>query len=250
MRQIAIITGGSKGIGAETARLFAAEGHDICISYLSDEAGAAQVVADCKAQGARAIAVQGDIGQEASAEALFARCEAELGRPRALINNAGIIGQTGRLEDLPAATLEATFRANVYGVIFCTQAAIPRMSTAQGGAGGAIVNMGSIAAVLGSPGTYVHYAATKAAVESLSIGAGKELGPEGIRVNAIRVGTAETSIHERSGNPDRPKQVAAQTPLGRIASPKDVAEAALWLASDRASFVTGTVLTVSGGFTP
>lgn len=248
MRSVAIITGASKGIGAATARLFAANGHDICAGYLSDEAGAARTVAQCITEGARAIAVKVNVADRGSVANFFRRAELELGRPDCLVNNAGIIGAIGRLEQLPPEALAATFQANLFGTVYCLQEVIPRMSRRHGGKGGAVVNMSSIAATLGSAGEYVHYAASKAAVETLSIGAGKELGPEGIRVNAIRVGTTDTSIHERSGNPDRPEKIAALTPLGRIARPEDIAQAALWLASPGAGFVTGTVLTVAGGF--
>lgn len=249
MKPVVIVTGASKGIGAAIARLFAAEGHDVCAGYLSDEAGAAKTVSDCIASGARAIAVKVNMADRASVANFFRRAELELGRPDCLINNAGIIGATGRLEALPPEALAATFQTNLFGVVYAMQEAITRMSRRHGGKGGAIVNLSSIAATLGSPGEYVHYAASKAAVETLSIGAGKELGADGIRVNAIRVGTTDTDIHERHGNPDRPEKIAALTPLGRIARPGDIAEAALWLTSPRSGFVTGTVLTVAGGFT-
>ena len=228
MRPIVIITGASHGIGAATARLFAAEGYDVCINYLSDTAAAAAVVADCTAAGARAIAVQGDAGNIADIEALFRACDDALGPVTCLVNNAGIIGKACKIEDLQPETLERTFRS-------------------KGGTGGAIVNMSSLAAYLGSPNEYVHYAASKGAVETLSFGAGKELAPEGIRVNAIRVGTTNTRIHTQGGNPDRPARIAAATPMGRIAEPDDIARAALWLASPGSGFVTGTLITVSGG---
>lgn len=247
MRPIAIVTGASHGIGAATARLFAAEGYDVCINYLSDAAAASGVVEDCRAAGARAVAVQGDMGKIEDIQALFAGCDDALGRVTCLVNNAGIIGNACRIEELQPETLERTFRVNVFGVMYCIQEAAKRMSTRKGGEGGAIVNMSSLAAYLGSPNEYVHYAASKGAVESISIGAGKELAPEGIRVNAIRVGTTNTRIHTQGGNPERPARIAAATPMGRIAEPEDIARAALWLASPGSGFVTGTLITVSGG---
>lgn len=247
MRPICIVTGASHGIGAATARLFSAQGYDICINYLSDHAAAAEVVAACETNGARAIAVQGDVGDRADVQRLFEECDAGLGRVSCLINNAGLIGKAGKLVDLDPSTLEKTFQVNVFGLVYCIQQAAMRMSTDNGGTGGSIVNMSSLAAALGSPNEYIHYAATKGAVESITFGAGKELAPEGIRVNAIRVGTTNTRIHSQGGNPDRPARIAAITPMGRIAEPDDIARAALWLASPGSGFVTGTLLTVSGG---
>jgi len=247
MRPIVIVTGASHGIGAATAWLFATQGFDVCINYLSDTAAAAEVVEGCKAAGARAIAVQGDVGKKEDIEALFRACDDELGRVSCLVNNAGIIGKAGKIEDLQPEVLETAFRINVFGVIYCIQEAAKRMSTRKGGHGGTIVNMSSLAAYLGSPNEYVHYAATKGAVESITFGAGKELAPEGIRVNAIRVGTTNTRIHTQGGNPERPARIAALTPMGRIAEPDDIARAALMLASPASGFMTGTLITVAGG---
>ena len=247
MRPIVIVTGASHGIGAATARLFAADGYDVCVNYLSDDAAASEIVEDCKAAGARAIAVKGDVGKREDIQALFSACDNELGRVTCLVNNAGIIGKACRIEELQPAVLEKTFSINVFGVMYCIQEAAQRMSTRKGGKGGTIVNMSSLASFLGSPNEYVHYAASKGAVESISIGAGKELAPEGIRVNAIRVGTTNTRIHTQGGNPERPARIAAATPMGRIAEPEDIARAALWLASPGSGFITGTLITVSGG---
>ncbi|MBP2151101.1 MULTISPECIES: SDR family oxidoreductase [Xanthobacter] len=247
MRPIVIVTGASHGIGAATARLFAADGYDVCINYLSDGAAASEVVDACLATGARAIAVQGDVGDKEDIEALFRACDDELGRVTCLVNNAGIIGKAGRIEDLQPEVLETAFRINVFGAMYCIQEAARRMSTRKGGQGGTIVNMSSLAALLGSPNEYVHYAATKGALESMTFGAGKELAPEGIRVNAIRVGTTNTRIHSQGGNPERPARIAALTPMGRIAEPEDIARAALMLASPGSGFMTGTLITVAGG---
>jgi len=246
-RPIVLVTGASKGIGASVAKLFAKNGFDICINYLSDEDGARAVVRDCKESGARAIAAKADISQANEVTGMFLECDDALGRMSCLVNNAGIIGKSTLLENLPADALSQTFQTNVFGSIYCMQEAIKRMSTKHGGAGGTIINMSSLAASLGSANEYVHYAASKGAVETLTIGAGKELASSGIRVNAVRVGTTDTTIHAANGNPDRVKKVAAATPMGRIADPIDIAEAALWLATDKSKFVTGTTLTVAGG---
>ncbi|MEM8750277.1 MAG: SDR family oxidoreductase [Pseudomonadota bacterium] len=246
-KPIALITGASKGIGAAVAKLFASNGFDICINYLSDDAGARVVSHLCGSVGARTIIVKADVSQPGEVVELFSRCDDELGAVSCLVNNAGIIGSLSPLENLTAKALSETFETNVFGTLYCIQEAIKRMSTKHGGTGGTIVNMSSLAAVRGSPNEYVHYAASKGAVETLTVGAGKELAPVGIRVNAVRVGTTDTTIHASSGNPGRVDKIAAMTPLGRIADPIDIAEAALWLASDQSKFVTGTTVTVAGG---
>lgn len=247
-RPVALITGASHGIGAATARMLAAEGFDICVNYRSDHQAAENVVADCEALGVRAASVSANVGDPDDVQRLFAECDAKLGPVTCLVNNAGIIGSACRLEELSPELLASTFAINTFGVFYCTQQAALRMSTRHGGAGGSIINMSSIAAMLGSPNEYVHYAASKGAVESLTAGSGKELAPEGIRVNAIRVGTTNTRIHSEGGNPARPAKIAALTPMGRIAEPEDIARAVVWLASPGAGFVTGTTITVSGGF--
>ncbi|WP_273725664.1 SDR family oxidoreductase [Brucella gallinifaecis] len=247
MKPVVVVTGGGRGIGAAIAVLFAQEGYNVCISYVSDVDAALATVKACESFGAKAIAVRSDVANREDVADLFTTCDGELGAPQCLINNAGVIGQATRIAGLEAEALEQTFKTNVFGLLYCIQEATRRMSTAHGGVGGTIINISSVAAVLGSPGEYVHYAASKGAVETISIGAGKELASEGIRVNAIRVGTTNTSIHALSGNPDRPAKIAAMTPMGRIAEPEDIAHTALWLASDKSGFVTGTVITVAGG---
>lgn len=246
--QLALITGASHGIGAAVARMLAAEGFDICINYRSDHDAAANVVAECEKLGAKAAAVSANVGDREDVRRLFAECDTRLGRLTCLVNNAGIIGSACRLEDLSPEVLSETFAINTFGPFYCTQEAARRMSTRYGGSGGTVINMSSIAAMLGSPNEYVHYAASKGALESLTAGSGKELAPEGIRVNAIRVGTTNTRIHTEGGNPARPAKIAAMTPMGRIAEPEDIARAAVWLASPGSGFVTGTTITVSGGF--
>lgn len=246
-KPIVLITGASKGIGAETAKLFASNGYDICINYLSDEKGANDVAKSCENLGARAITVRANIAQADEVADMFLTCDKELGTVSSLINNAGIIGSSSLIENLSQKALLETFETNVFGTVYCIQQAIKRMSTKHGGLGGTIVNMSSLAATLGSANEYVHYAASKGSIETLTIGAGKELAPFGIRVNAVRVGTTDTTIHAANGNPNRVKKIAQLTPMGKIADPIDIAEAALWLASDQSKFVTGTTLTVAGG---
>lgn len=247
-RKIAIITGGSRGIGAATALLAAKAGYDICISYIANRAAADAVLQACESHGARAIKVQGDVANEADVEALFSTCDTALGPVGLLVNNAGIVGETSRVDALPAAALERIFRVNVFGSFYCAQQAVRRMSTKHGGNGGSIVNLSSIAATIGSAGEYVHYASTKGAIDSFTVGLAREVGREGIRVNSVQAGTADTDVHTKGGgNPDRPAMVAATSALGRVATANEIAEAILWLGSDKASYATGTVLRVGGG---
>ncbi|SFQ12969.1 NAD(P)-dependent dehydrogenase, short-chain alcohol dehydrogenase family [Tranquillimonas alkanivorans] len=246
-RPVVLVTGASKGIGAATALAFAKAGYDVCVNYHRDAPGAAETVARCEATGARAFVARADVADRSAVSEMFGACDELLGPVTCLVNNAGIIGGTAAVTEVSNDALRGTFATNVFGMIYCLQEAALRMRTDQGGAGGAIVNMSSVAATTGSPGEYVHYAASKGAVETLTIGAGKELGPVGIRVAAIRVGTTNTDLHAREGNATRPAAVAAATPLGRTAESVDIAEAAVWLASPKAGFVSGTVLTVAGG---
>lgn len=247
MDQVAIITGGSRGIGRATALLAAEAGYKVCINYASNAAAAREVRSLCVDRGAVASIFAADVSDRAAVAALFDHCDQELGSPTLVVNNAGIIGQASMLGDLSAEALRRTFEVNLFGTIYCAQEAVVRMSTDQGGAGGVIVNLSSVAAVTGSPGEYVHYAASKGAVETLTVGLAKEVGPFGIRVNAVRAGTTDTEIHALSGNPDRPTMVAKTAPLRRVAQPEDIAEAVLWLASDKASFASGSILAVTGG---
>lgn len=249
-RPLALVTGAGRGIGAATAIGAARAGHDVCIGYARDARSAEAVAERCRAEGVRALALRADVGEREAVRTLFARCERELGVPSLLVNNAGVIGGTARLLDVAPATLERVFAVNVFGTLWCLQEAAARMARSQGGAGGTVVNLSSVAATLGSPGEYVHYAASKGAVESLTIGAGKELAAEGIRVVAVRAGTTATEMHSREGNPERPALAARAAPLGRVATAEEIADAVLFLASERARFVTGTVLTVAGGLAP
>ena len=246
--KIAIITGGSRGIGAATAILAAKAGYDICISYIANEAAADAVLEACAGHGAKAIKVQGDVANEGDVEALFEACDTHLGPVTLLVNNAGIVGETSRVDALPAAALARIFQVNVFGSFYCAQQAVRRMSTNQGGKGGSIVNLSSIAATIGSAGEYVHYASTKGAIDSFTVGLAREVGREGIRVNSVQAGTADTDVHTiGGGNPDRPAMVAATSALGRVATANEIAEAILWLGSSKASYATGTVMRVGGG---
>ncbi len=247
MKNIAIVTGGSRGIGAATALLLAKSGVDICISYQSDQTSAEQVIADCQANGARAIAVRADVANVSDVKQLFSECDKQLGVVNILINNAGIVGEAGKLVDLDPIVLERVFQVNLFGAVYCCQEAIKRMAKPAGGKGGSIVNISSMAAKFGSPNEYIHYASSKGALDSLTIGLAKEVGPDGIRVNAIHSGTANTDIHERTGNPGRPAMVAKINPLGRVAHPEEIAEAALWLAMDKSSYTNGAIMPVTGG---
>lgn len=245
--KIAIITGASRGIGAATAELAAKAGFDVCINYLSNHTRAAEVVAKCQALGVRAISVAGDVASETDVANLFDTCDRELGTVTFLVNNAGIVGKESKVENLPTDVLHQTFAVNFFGPFYCAQEAIRRMSTNNGGTGGTIVNVSSIAATNGSPGEYVHYAASKAALDGFTIGLAREVGREGIRVNSVQAGTADTEIHTLGGNPDRPAMVAQKAPLGRVATAHEIGEAIMWLGSEKSSYATGAVLRVGGG---
>jgi NAD(P)-dependent dehydrogenase (short-subunit alcohol dehydrogenase family) len=247
MSGLVVVTGGSRGIGAATARLAATRGYDVAINYRTRQAAAEAVAADAARAQVRAITVQGDMAKESDVVRLFETVDAELGRPSALVNNAGTVGPAGRVEDLDGAALKAVFDLNVIGVFVCAREAIRRMSTRRGGQGGAIVNVSSIAARLGSVNLLIHYAASKAALDTFTRGLAREVGPDGIRVNAVAPGLIDTEIHEPHGGSARYPPIVQETPLGRVGTPEEVAEAILWLLSDAASFVTGTVVDVSGG---
>lgn len=247
MQQVMIVTGGSRGIGAATARLGAAAGYAVCISYLSNREAAAGLVAALAAQGSRAMAVQADVAREQDVLRLFNAVDAAFGPLTALVNNAGILERQARVEDMDAARISRVFATNVTGSFICAREAVRRMSTRHGGSGGAIVNLSSRAARLGAPGEYVDYAASKAAIDTLTIGLAKEVAAEGIRVNAVSPGVIYTDIHASGGEPGRVERVKDSIPMKRGGHPEEVARAVLWLLSDDASYTTGATIDVSGG---
>jgi NAD(P)-dependent dehydrogenase (short-subunit alcohol dehydrogenase family) len=242
-----LITGGSRGIGAACARRAARAGYDVCISYARREHEADAVVAECRALGREALAVCADVSIESDVENLFDVTDMELGRLDCLVNNAGIVAPRGRLETFSAARVRYMFEVNVVGAFTCAREAVRRMSTRLGGTGGSIINLSSAAAYLGSPNEYIDYAASKGAIDTLTIGLSKEVAREGIRVNAVRPGLIETEIHRDSGDPDRVARLAPGVPMGRGGTADEVAALVLWLASAQASFVTGSLVNCSGG---
>lgn len=245
--KILIVTGGGRGIGAATARLAAERGFDVCVGYRNQADAATGVVADIEALGRRAISAQADVSVEADVVRLFKAVDAALGTVDALVNNAGILETQQRVEEMTAERLERIFGTNVIGSFLCAREAVRRMSLRNGGKGGAIVNISSIASRLGSPGEYVDYAASKGAIDTLTIGLAKEVAEQGIRVNAVRPGFTYTEIHASGGEPDRMERVKHLVPMKRGGQPEEVAHAILWLLSDEASYSTGTCIDVSGG---
>ena len=247
MPGVLIVTGASRGIGAATARLAATRGYHLCVNYRANAGAATGVVTAITNGGGRAIAVQADISIEAEVVRLFETCDRELGSPRALVNNAGMLEQQMRVEAMDAGRLARVFATNVTGSFLCAREAVKRMSTKHGGQGGAIVNLSSAAARLGAPGEYVDYAAAKAAIDAFTIGLAQEVAEEGIRVNAVSPGVIYTDIHASGGEPGRVDRVKASVPMRRGGTADEVANAILWLLSDEASFVTGSILDVTGG---
>ena len=242
-----IVTGGGRGIGAATARLAARHGYAVAVNYVADESAASSVAREIEQGNGRAVAIQADVSKEKEVVQFFETAEKVLGRVVGLVNNAGITGGFSRLEDLEAANLERVVAINVTGAMLCAREAVRRFSTRRGGSGGAIVNISSRAAQLGSPGEWIHYAVTKGAIDTLTIGLAREVASEGIRVNAVAPGLIETDIHAAAGEPGRPQRLAAGIPLGRAGKPEEVAEAVLWLLSPAAGYITGAILPVSGG---
>lgn len=242
-----LITGGSRGVGAATARLAAAKGYDVAISYVANEPAALAVVADVQAAGRRALAVQADSADPEQVAALFAAIDRTFGRIDVLVNNAGVLATQSRLEDLGFDRMQRIFAVNAIGPMLCAQQAVKRMAYRHNGSGGAVINVSSGAARLGSPNEYIDYAASKGALETFTIGFAKEVAREGIRVNCVRPGHIYTDMHASGGEPDRVNRVKDSIPMGRGGQPVEVARAILWLASEEASFITGTFLDVTGG---
>jgi NAD(P)-dependent dehydrogenase (short-subunit alcohol dehydrogenase family) len=242
-----LVTGGSRGIGAATALLAAQRGYAVAVNYTANSLAADEIVRQIRAQGGNAMAVQADVGDEAQVMAMFQKIDAKLGRLTALVNNAGVVDVAARVDEMSVARLKRMFDINVVGSFVCAREAVKRMSTRHGGSGGVIVNVSSAAARLGGSGQYVDYAASKGAIDTLTIGLAKEVALEGIRVNAVRPGIIETDIHASGGQPDRARQMAPLVPMQRAGTAEEVAQAIVWLLSNDSSYTTGTLLDVTGG---
>jgi NAD(P)-dependent dehydrogenase (short-subunit alcohol dehydrogenase family) len=247
MSKVMIVTGGGRGIGAATVRLAAESGYSVCVNYLRNRDAAEALVADIRRKDAKAITVQADVAVEAEVVRMFDEVDRALGRVSALVNNAGIVDRGTRVEHISAERLARMFAVNVAGSFLCAREAVKRMSKRHGGAGGAIVNLSSIAAKLGGPGEYVDYAASKGAIDTFTVGLAREVAADGIRVNAVRPGIIRTEIHAAGGDPGRVERIGATAPLARAGEPEEVARVILWLLSEEASYMTGAILDVSGG---
>ena len=247
MSAVVLITGASRGIGAATALLAARQGYAVAVNYSANSLAADEVVRQIRQGGGSAMAVQADVADEAQVLTMFEKVDAKLGRLTALVNNAGVVDQTSRVEAMSMARFRRMFEINVFGSFVCAREAVRRMSTRHGGAGGTIVNLSSVAARLGAPGQYVDYAAAKGAIDSFTLGLAKEVAAEGIRVNAVRPGIIETDIHASGGLPNRAHEMAPQIPMLRPGSAEEVARSILWLMGTESSYTTGTVLDVTGG---
>jgi len=245
--KIVIVTGGSRGIGRAAALAAAAAGYDVAVSYLRDRGAADEIVQRVRAHGRRGLAVAADGADEGSVVRLFAAVDRELGPVDALVNNAGIVGRTCRVDEMSADDVNRVLALNVTGCFIAAREAVRRMSTRHGGRGGGIVNVSSAASRLGSPGEFVHYAASKGAIDTFTLGLAREVANEGIRVNAVRPGMIDTEIHAASGSPERVARIIPTVPMRRIGTPEEVAQTILWLLSDSASYVTGAIIDVSGG---
>ena len=247
MSKVLLITGGSRGIGAATALLAASQGYTVAVNYTANSLAADEVVRQVRAGGGTAITVQADVAVEADVLAMFEKVDARLGRLTALVNNAGVVDMTSRVDAMSLERLQRMFAINVFGSFMCAREAVKRMSTRYGGGGGSIVNVSSAAARLGAPGQYVDYASAKGAIDTFTIGLAKELATEGIRVNAVRPGIIETEIHASGGLPNRVRDLAPQVPMQRAGTAAEVAEAIVWLLGENSSYTTGSFIDVAGG---
>lgn len=246
-KKILLVTGGSRGIGASVAKMAAREGYSVAINYASDHKAAENVATEVEKAGAKALIIKADVAREDEIKRLFEEIDQKLGRLTHLVNNAGVVGRSSRLDAADLAVIRHVIDLNVTGAILVAREAARRMSTANGGKGGAIVNLSSAAATIGSPGEFTWYAASKGAIDSFTLGLSRELAKEGVRVNAVSPGLIETDIHASSGQPDRVARMSPMIPMSRAGSAEEVAETILWLLSDKASFVTGANIRVSGG---
>lgn len=246
MDSVAIVTGGSRGIGRATSLAAAKRGYKVVVGYASNKAAADEVVKTIEASNGKAIAVKCDVGVEADILNLFKQADA-FGKLGVLVNNAGVVDATARVDEMSAERLARMMNINVVGSILCAREAVKRMSSKHGGTGGVIVNLSSVAATLGSPGQYVDYAASKGAIDTFTVGLAREVSAEGIRVNGIRPGLIDTEIHASGGEPDRAHRLAHMVPMKRVGTADEIANAVVWLMSDEASYVTGTIVDVSGG---
>jgi len=246
-RPVLLVTGGSRGIGAAVCRLAARQGWDVAVNYAANRAAADAIVSEVKAEGGDAIAIKGDVGDAQDIVAMFEAVDRHFGRLDGLVNNAGIVDAQQRVDEMSVERLERMMRVNVTGSILCAAEAVRRMSSRHGGKGGAIVNISSMAAVLGSASQYVDYAASKAAIDTFTVGLSREVANEGVRVNAIRPGVIDTDIHASGGLPNRARDLAPSIPMQRPGTAEEIADAVLYLLSPTASYITGAILNVSGG---
>jgi NAD(P)-dependent dehydrogenase (short-subunit alcohol dehydrogenase family) len=247
VRKVLVITGGSRGIGAAVARIGAKNGYSIALSYKGNAEAAVAVVKSIKEARGEAIAIQADISNREEVRKMFSTIDEQFGPPTALVNNAGVLEQQGRITEVSPERLQRIFSVNIFGAFYCSQEAVKRMSTKSGGEGGSIVNVSSVASRLGAGGEYVDYAASKGALDSFTIGLAQEVAAEGIRVNGVRPGFIYTDIHAAGGEPDRVNRVSASIPLKRGGKPEEVAAAIMWLLSDESAFTTGAFIEVAGG---
>jgi len=245
--RVVMVTGASRGIGAATARLAAKAGYDVCLNYVRNGDAAEAVAQEARALGVRAVSVQADVGDERDVMRLFQECDRALGPLTGLVNNAGILEHHMRVVDMDAGRLQRVMNTNIVGSFLCAREAVRRMSSKTGGKGGSIVNISSVAARLGAPDEYVDYAASKGAIDTMTVGLAKEVAQEGIRVNAVRPGPIHTDIHASGGEPNRIERIRGAIPMKRGGDPREVAHAILWLLSDEASYTTGALLDVAGG---